>query len=115
MPVRRTNPVPEPVGSHGPILRIEACTPVGGGVGYRERYTDGAVGTCKPLDPSVAVSNFNPLGWAEALAKFLSLLMKAETWIRAGEFIGGAILILLGLRQLGAVLGVSIPLPGGLK
>jgi len=85
---------------------------VNGVPGVRIRYSDGTVGPCTALDPSAGFSQFpeNPLA---AIGKFLAVLLKAETWVRVGLFIGGILLVLMGLQQLAKVLGVKLPsIPG---
>lgn len=50
----------------------------------------------------------NPLA---AVGAFLGLLVRPETWIRAGEVIGGGVLLYMGVRSLLSALGAPVSLP----
>jgi hypothetical protein len=54
--------------------------------------------------------NAGILGALGDVSAFLALLTKPETFIRAGELIGGAVLIVIGLKTL---TGLKIPTPVG--
>ena len=53
-------------------------------------------------------------GALTAISNFVNSLAKAETYVRIGLFVGGAYIIILGLKQLSTVLGVPFPsgIPG---
>lgn len=40
---------------------------------------------------------------------FLGSLLNPVTWVRVGEFVGGAVLILVGISTLAKSAGVSVP------
>lgn len=53
------------------------------------------------------------LSFFATLTRFIGLLTRAETWLRIGLFVVGALLLLIGIKQFASVLGVSFPsLPG---
>ncbi len=43
------------------------------------------------------------------ISRFLGSLSNPVTWVRVGEFVGGTVLVLMGIKALAAQQGISIP------
>lgn len=69
------------------------------------RITAMARGTAHQVEHT-ANAVVNPL---EAVSDFLGKLLEPVTWIKVGEFVGGAVLVLMGIKALAASAGVNIP------